>query len=73
MLVFRALDVLELAQADLHALRGVADIDDIGRVGSRSACPLDQRDGPVAGGFERQVIERMAYWDRLRGKRRDDT
>jgi putative ATPase len=27
---------------------------------------------PVERGFERQVIERMAYWDRLRTKRRDE-
>ena len=27
---------------------------------------------PVERGFERQVIERIAYWDRLRAKRRDD-
>jgi putative ATPase len=25
---------------------------------------------PVERGFERQVIERMAYWDRLRSQRR---
>ncbi|MDR2858296.1 MAG: replication-associated recombination protein A [Novosphingobium sp.] len=28
---------------------------------------------PVERGFERQVIERITYWDRLRGKRRDAT
>jgi putative ATPase len=27
---------------------------------------------PIERGFERQVIERMAYWDRLRSKRRDE-
>jgi len=27
---------------------------------------------PVERGFERQVIERMAYWDKLRSKRRGD-
>jgi putative ATPase len=27
---------------------------------------------PVERGFERQVIERMAYWERLRSKRRDE-
>jgi putative ATPase len=27
---------------------------------------------PVERGFERQVIERMAYWDRLRAKRQSD-
>ena len=26
---------------------------------------------PVERGFERQVIERMAYWDKLRDKRRE--
>ena len=28
--------------------------------------------GPVERGFERQVIERMAYWDRLKAKRQSD-
>jgi putative ATPase len=27
---------------------------------------------PVERGFERQVIERMAYWDKLRGRGRGE-
>jgi putative ATPase len=27
---------------------------------------------PLERGFERQIIERMTYWDRLRTKRRGD-
>ena len=48
LLAFGALDVLELAEAHLHAARAVADVDGVGGVGAGVRGALDERLGDLS-------------------------
>src|SRR5690606_38145389 len=60
-LAFGALDILELAEAYLDAFGGIADVDDVGRVGPRRPRAVVQGLGPVAGGIGTQHGNRSPF------------